>query len=254
MPPLLSFDPFFYVSLAVLVVGVAGSAYLFAEWLRHGHRHAFMLFWATGLLLLDWFLIPTVLAETGEHMVLTDFNPLFALSFPLTFLGFVLVYAGMRSLMRAPLTRAAYAALFIWFLASLVYFGFLFRDAHTIQSRAFSLAAIALFFLPVQLMNLSAFSKVYRRRDIFAAALSRSGIVLMIVSAVVGIARNLYAVHEILVYPPAFAVVVLFSPSWLIAEAGGVALLVAGFALVQREAVSRDTPSEIQAIYHAEKS
>jgi hypothetical protein len=248
MRPLLSFDPFFYTSLAVLVLGVAGSMYLFAEWLRHGRRHAFLLFWAAGLALLDWFLIPTVLAGTGEHMVLTDFNPLFSVSFPLTFLGLVLVYVGIRSLMRASLRRATYVSLFIWFLVSLVYFAFLFRDAQTIHSRASTLAAIALFFLPVQVMNLSAFWKAYNRKELFAAAMSKLGIALMIISMVVGVAGSFFAVHDILVYPPAFAVVVLFSPSWLIAEAGGVALLVAGFALIQREAVSRDAPPEIQAI------
>lgn len=59
------------ISFIVLASGPLAGLFLLFEWFRHEKKYPFMLAWAMGLLLLDWFQIPTALSEAHEQIVYT---------------------------------------------------------------------------------------------------------------------------------------------------------------------------------------
>ena len=65
-----------------------------AEWFRH-KRHGFYILWSIGILSLGAFQLPFLLANAGARFTLTTFNVFYAITAPLSFLGLLLIYAGL---------------------------------------------------------------------------------------------------------------------------------------------------------------
>lgn len=139
----------FYISLSILAIEILGGLYLLSDWLRHKRRYAFMFFGAIGLLLLDWFQIPTILALSGKHIVYNSFNPLFSVSMPLAFLGYIMIYAGIRLVGCMRTNKTAYLFLFLWFLAAVAFYSSQFIGSHTVRTSAWLLAQMVFFLVPV---------------------------------------------------------------------------------------------------------
>lgn len=239
MPP----SPVFYASFFLLASGSLAGLFLLFEWFRHKRKYAFMLAWALGLFLLDWFQIPTALSEAHEQIVYTHSSVLFAISIPLSFLGFLLIYLGIRAVTHAPVRKITYAWFFLWFLAALVFYGLQYWDGQAIGSRFGLLASMALFLIPVQILNLRALWAGFRNRNALTTKLSRWGLVVLMTSVVVALARYVFYLDRVTLYPPAFALLFIRSSFFYLAtQMLGIALLVVGFLLIHREATQGILP------------
>jgi len=235
--------PVFYASFLILASGPAAGLFLLFEWFRHQRKFAFMLSWSLGLFLLDWFQIPTALFGARDQIVYSQFNSLFSISVPLSFLGFLLIYLGIRAVTHAPVKKVTHAWFFLWFLAALIFYGLQYWGASAIQSRLGLLASVAFFLVPVQLLNFLALWAGYQNKNWLATKLARWGLAALMGAVVVSLARYAFYVDKVILYPPAFALLFIRSSSfYLFTQMLGIVLLVAGFLLIHREAVSGGTP------------
>lgn len=232
-------SPVFYGSLFVLASGPVAGFFLLFEWLRHKRKDAFILAWSLGLFLLDWFQIPIILFEARREFVYSQFNSLFSISVPLSFLGFLLIYLGIRAVTHAPVKKIVYAWLFLWFLAALIFYGLQYWSSDAIQSRPSLLASMAFFLVPVQLLNFSALLAGYRNKNWLTTTRARWGLVALLASVLVSLARYAFYIDKVMLYPPAFALLLIWSSRfYLSTQMCGILLLVAGFLLVHKEAAS----------------
>lgn len=232
----MSQNPTFYLSLAVLVIGILGGLYLFLEWLRHGRQHKFPLLWGNGLLLLYWFQIPFILVNAGVRFTITDFNFFYAFALPTTFGGLVLVYLGILSVLQPPNSKKIKFWLSLWFVACILFFFYYFVIKGGIITDYSSVFIVnLLFFVPARLLILFALWEWLRLQSWEKTKMTIMGIVLMISWAIMGIAGNVFAVKRLLAYPPQFWFIALleFKPMFLL-QAISLLLLVLGFIFVHR--------------------
>ncbi len=228
--------------------------FLLFEWFRHQRKYAFMLAWALGLFLLDWFQIPTALFGARKQIVYSQFNVLFSVSIPLSFLGFLLIYLGIRAVTHAPLKKIVYAWFFLWFLAALLFYGLQYQDAHPIESQLGLLASMAFFLVPVQVLNFSALRAGYKKKDWLASKPARWGLVLLMGSVVVSLARYTFYIVKVILYPPEFALLLIRSSRFYLAtQMLGIVLLVVGFLLIHGEAVRSKTQAVEMSSGHSEE-
>ena len=199
-----------------------------------------MLCWSLGLFLLDWFQIPTALFGARDQIVYTQFNSLFSISVPLSFLGFLLIYLGIRAVTHALIKKIVYSWFFLWFLAALIFYGIQNWGTYAIGSRLGLFASVACFFVPVQLLNFSALWAAFRNEHRAMAARTRWGLATLMGSVVVSFARYAFYADQVILYPPQFALVLIRSSFfYLSTQMLGIALLVAGFLLIHKETVRR---------------
>jgi len=223
-----------YFSLAPLIIGVLVSFYLFAEWLKHGRRYAFPIFWSLGLIILYLFQIPAIVSNAGLKIVLTDFNSFFSLAFPIAFFSYLLIYLGILSATKPTTYRKLYKYLLLWFALALAFYAFYFAGDKIFESRAPLYASILLFFLPLHLLTLFALLKWYRKQAWTKAWLVKSGIMLMAAATLTGVFRSLFVFKGISLYPPHLWFIVLSSKTIFVAQTIGLLLLVVGFIFVHR--------------------
>ncbi|MCL5406742.1 MAG: hypothetical protein M1398_08525 [Deltaproteobacteria bacterium] len=201
-----------------------------------------MLAWSLGLFLLDWFQIPTALFGAREPFAYTQFDPLFAISIPLSFLGFLFVYLGIQTVTHAPVKKIAYTWFFLWFLAALVFYGLQYWGTEAVESRFGILTSEAFFLVPVQVLNLSALWAAYHDKSWLTTALARWGLVALMGSVLVSLARYAFYVEKVILYPPLFALLLIRSLTfYLTTQMLGIVLLVVGFLMIHKEIVRGKT-------------
>lgn len=187
------------------------SAYLLVKWLRHPQRPRFLLFWALSLFLMYWFEVPLILGVLGKVVTVTSFNLFFAMMLPVTFLALVLLYRGTLELLEIRWTKKANTLFFFWFLAAVVFFGYVFTiGGGIIRTYALTLGGTLMFFVPIRALIILTLTKwLWRARDkTISGILGASAI---IAESVFGIISNLLIVRNIMVYPPEFWYLALIS-------------------------------------------
>ena len=221
--------------------GPVAGLFLLFEWLRHKRKYFFMLAWALGLFLLDWFQIPTALFGAGEHFVYSRFDTLFAISLPLSFLGFLLIYLGIRDVTHTPVRKMTYIWFSLLFLAALAFYGLQYWTAHPVESRLSLLTSLAFFFVPVQVLIFSALWAGFRNKNALTTRLARWGLAVLMASVIAALARYALYVDKLILYPPEFALLFIRSSRFYLAtQMLGIVLLVAGFLLIHKEVLSRE--------------
>lgn len=195
-------NPEFYLSLLALVLGTAGSLYLFIEWLAHRREYRFLLLWSIGLLLQYLFQIPAILSNLGKGFILTDFNAFFSLTLSLSFLGLLLIYIGiLYAIGRA---RKTHMYLVIWFGIIAILYSFMFYGHRIFTSDAPTLITAFLFYLPLYALILHALWKWHRKQDWIKTRLTSVGIAILATAAAIGIVKSFVFLWGGLAYPPAF--------------------------------------------------
>lgn len=228
----------FIFSSATIVIGVIGGAYLFFEWLRHGRQHRFLLWWALGLYFLYWFQLPFILTNAGIGITVADYGVFFGTTFPLVFVGLVLIYLGI--LEAAPpknhnIRRMRKRHLLFWIFAAFVIFGLYFSWNGNVTDRKLAYIAISLFFLPIYLLIFTALVGWFRSKDLLKTNILSFGIVLMMLGALFGIVQLFWSLRRVLTYPPEFWFLTLSSFSSLyVIQAVGAFLFLAGFLVTHR--------------------
>ncbi len=195
-------NPEFYLSLLALVLGTAGSVYLFIEWIVHKRKYQFLLLWSIGLLLQYLFQIPAILSNLGKGFILTDFNAFFSLTLSLSFLGLLLIYLGiLYAIGRA---RKTHRRLVIWFGIIAILYSFMFYDHRIFTSDTPTLITAFLFYLPLYGLILHALWKWHRQQDWIKTRLTTVGILMLAIAAAIGIVKSYVFLWGGLAYPPAF--------------------------------------------------
>ncbi len=228
-------NPYFFIILVVLILGLAGSFYGFAEWAHHGFKSKTIFFWSAGLICLNWYQLPTLMALSGQYVVLSDFNILFAVALPVSFLGFELIYLGSRFMYSAVRMRTIFFILG-WFAASLAFYG-LFYSSPEFQNYWPLVGSNLLFYAPVFLANLIAAIKIFRK---IPALNSPNGTKLKIgagaymIASAMGLARSAFSLSFGLLHPPQFAALRFLAPPFIMAQAIGLIFFLITFALLHK--------------------
>ena len=191
------------------LLGLIASVYLFIEWLRHGRRPRFLLYWAIGLFLMYWFQVPVILTNLGKVIIQSDFNFFFALIFPITFVALVLIYWGALDAIGIRLRPKIKMLFFAWFLFALAFFiqQFIVQEG-VIQEYALPLVGNIAFYLPIRMLiilTLAWWLWKSRNKTIYGIL----GASAIIGESVLGLTRNFLIVKNVLAYPPEFWYVVL---------------------------------------------
>ncbi|MGO8818231.1 MAG: hypothetical protein ACLQVG_26605 [Terriglobia bacterium] len=203
-----------------------------AEWFRH-KRHGFYILWSIGILALGAFQLPFLLANAGARFTLTTFNVFYAITAPLSFLGLLLIYAGLLPISSFKGRLRINIALTLWFLASVAITAYIFlTEGGYFTNHAIQVLPPLLFFLPLQLLIFFTLYNLLQRpwaQNPWCAA----GIITQLCAVGLSLVLAAVAVREVLLYPPQFwfTAVGFNSPIYLL-EGGSVLLLLIGFLMV----------------------
>lgn len=226
-------QPLFYLILFTLALGVGGIAYGICEWACHHRKHKAVLLWSAGLVFLNWYQIPTLIALSGKQIVLTNFNPLLSLALPIAFLGFGLIFLGSLSTISRIKTSTIILS-FVWFTAALIFYGYYYGGTGPLQSIWLVIGSNALFFTPIFLLNLGIAIVMYRRMLRIGSLSLTIGLWAYIFASCLGLVRSGLSLYFGLTYPPQFAALRFFATPFIIAQAAGLILFLVSFTLLHR--------------------
>jgi hypothetical protein len=224
---------YFYIVLFVLILGVGGSIYGFCEWAFHGFKYKTIFLWSLGLLFLNWYQVPTLVAFFGQSVTLTAFDLLFSLALPIAFLGFALIYLGSLAIIRK-ITLSRSAFFLAWFIASLFYYRLYYEGSMPLQNAWPVIGSNLLFFMPVFLLNLSLAVSLYRRIPPPGPLSIKAGVWAYILASCAGLVRTGLSLFFGLTYPPQFAALRFFSPPFIVAQAVGMIILLISFFFLHK--------------------
>ncbi|OGY99492.1 MAG: hypothetical protein A2945_01385 [Candidatus Liptonbacteria bacterium RIFCSPLOWO2_01_FULL_52_25] len=223
-----------YFSLATLLLGIAGAGYLLLEWIHHRRERRFALLWSVGLFLLFWFQIPAILSHANQSFTLTDFNIFFSFAFPISFVGNLLIYAGILSVTRPSSPRRAITFV-VWAAVATILFFFFFANQNTISSRAPTFIFIFLFFMPLHILVLVELRRWWKSQELFTTRACYLGIAVLMASYALGIFQNVFVLDRSLRFPPEFwFLAVADSSALFIMQSLGTLLLLVGFFFVHQ--------------------
>lgn len=194
-----------YLSISGLVVGLGFSIYLFYEWLKHRRKQPHLLLWAVGLALFYIFLIPFILANFGESIILTEWINFLTYTIPLIFLGWVFVYWGIAQMkFSATGTKSPKLtiSLTLWVIASFIFY--YFRFSSTEYGKVLSIIGILAFFITIHILILSALRKWFKAERRQKNMLIDVGIIFITVAIVFSIVRYLIVLSRLIQLPQAF--------------------------------------------------
>lgn len=183
-----------------LFVGLA----FFIDWLIGRPARMFLLPWAFGLFLLHWLQLPAILASSGSLVYVPDVNVFITFAFPLSFIGLVLIYAGMMSI-APPQHRHTYDALIILELgiALLVYLASLLTTSGAQSNFVLIIITNLLFFLPMRLLILLSAWQWHQRLDPAVRA-GHIGLLFLMGWAAASILNHALLLPRLLAYPQEF--------------------------------------------------
>lgn len=230
------------------VLGLLVSVYLFVEWLRHGRRPWFLLYWASALFLMYWFQVPVILTNLGKTIVQSDFNFFFAITLPITFVALVLIYWGVLDAIGIRLKPKIKLLFFAWFLFALAFFVQQFIvQGGVIQRYPLPLVGNIGFYLPIRLLIILTLAGWFwkSRSKTLPEVLGASAV---IGESVLGLIRNFLVVKSVLAYPPEFWYVVLAGLDiFFILQTASVILLAIGFSLYHFRQFHDGSPQNIMS-------
>ncbi|MDD5711064.1 MAG: hypothetical protein PHV43_03130 [Candidatus Colwellbacteria bacterium] len=231
----MSFSLNFVFSFLTLALGVFASFYFFINWLCRHKKCTFLVIWALALLLFYWFKIPGILSDAGLEITLTDFSEFFVVTYFIYFIAHILVYLGIMFMGPGVNSRRIGKLFILWSGLAFLFFLTYFLIEGLEQYMPLWLSVI-FFYLPIQLLILSALYKWFRRRDVFTTKRSLLGVFSMILSFFLLAVSSIFYLINLLANPSIFwFAAVTFSYSNSLLQTLGVLFLVAGMLLVHGE-------------------
>lgn len=221
-------------SFLVFGLGLAAGLIFFLDWLVGRPARMFLLPWAFGLLLLHWLQLPAILASTGALLYVPDISAFITFAFPLSFIGLVLLYAGMMNI-APPQHRHTFDALIIIELAIalVVYLVALFTNSGAQSNFVLVLVTNLLFFVPMRLLILLSAWQWHRRLGSSVRA-GHIGLLLIMGWAAAGIINHLLLFPRLFAYPEQFWFIAYVSYELLyFLEAGSIPMLLLGLFLLR---------------------
>lgn len=202
--PLLFANPTSLSFLIVFGLGLLTGLAFFIDWLFGRPARMFMLPWAFGLLLLHWLQLPVVLASSGFLVYVSDLNNFITFTFPLSFIGLVLIYAGMMSI-APPQHRHTFDAFIILELAIalLVYLVSLITNSGAQSNFVLVIVTNLLFFIPMRLLLLLSAWQWHQKLDAKVHT-GHVGLLFLMGWAVAGVLNHALLLPRLLVYPQQF--------------------------------------------------
>jgi hypothetical protein len=229
----MSQSPSFYFSLTVLTAGILSGLYLFYHWWRH-KEHKLALYWAAGLFLQYWFQVPAILANARIHLILSDFNLFYSIAFPLLFLGTILIYCGILSVVPPKNTKKTTVFLAAWVLLSFLIFGYYFilMKGHATNRITLFIPSI-FFFLPLYGLILAALWRWNAIQDYAKTKFTVIGLFLIAISFLMKTIGHFMVLYRIWSYPIElwFMALVNFNAIYLM-ESFSTLLLITAFLLI----------------------
>ncbi len=220
-----------------LFFGVISSVYFLVLWWRHcSERHArAYLYWALALLFFYWFQVPAILVSLGKTVTVTDFNLFFALTFPITFLALMLVYLGVVRMFGFEISKSKKIILGIWFVTAIIFFAYQFiLQQGIIQTYALPLGGNIAFYIPIRIVIILSILKLFYETNLKKALLI-PGALGVIAESVLGLARNVFIIINVLKYQPQeWYLVIASSKFFFITQTMSILLLVFGFYFLQQ--------------------
>jgi hypothetical protein len=226
--------PAFFI-LFIFILGLGGSLLSFFSWVYHDYKYPAILLWSLGLLCLDWYQIPTLMALSGVPVVLSNFNPFFSLALPISFLGFGLICLGSFSIISRvrPIHVLLLAA---WFVAALIFYGFYYDASLTFQTIWPIIDSNILFFAPMFLLNCVVGIRLYRR-TIPHGSRDKSlkiGLGAYVLASCCGLVRCGTSIFFGLTHRPDLATLSFFSPVYITAQVVGLILFLFSFYIIHK--------------------
>lgn len=232
--PLILAKPLSLISILVFGLGLLAGLLFFLDWLIGRPARMFLLPWAFGLLVLQWLQLPAILASSGSTVLVTTLNTFIAFAFPLSFIGLVLLYAGMMSI-APPQHRHTFDALIILELAValVVYLAALFTTGAAQSNFVLVIVTNLLFFLPIRLLILlSAWQ--WRQRLDPSVRVGHLGLLLLMGWSLAGILNHALLLPRLIAYPQEFWFVAYVNYQLLyFLEAVSIPMLVMGLLLLR---------------------
>lgn len=244
---LLLATPLSFSYFVVFCLGLLTGVAFFIDWLFGRPGRVFMLPWAFGLLLLHWLQLPAVLASSGSLVYVSEINNFITFTFPLAFIGMVLIYAGMMSI-APPRHRHTFDALIILELAIalLVYLVSLLTNSGAQSNFVLVVVTNLLFFIPMYLLLLLSAWQWHQRLDA-SVRIGHIGLLFLMGWALAGIINHALLLPRLLAYPQQFWFVAYVSYQLLyFMEAVSVPMLLVGLLLL-RISYRRVAPPKLPA-------
>ena len=213
----------------------------FLSWAYHDYKYPAILLWSLGLLCLDWYQVPTLMALFGVPVVLSNFNPFFSLALPISFLGFGLICLGSFSIISKmrPIHILFLAA---WFVAALIFYGFYYNTSLTPQTVWSVIDSNILFFVPIFLLNCIVGISLYRKITLRSASSIKAGIALYVFAACCGLVRCGLSIFFGLTHQPDLSALAFFSPAYILTQIIGLVFFLVSFYIIHKNIpqLSRD--------------
>ncbi|MBI2035589.1 MAG: hypothetical protein HYT12_02810 [Candidatus Liptonbacteria bacterium] len=228
---------FILLPFLALALGVISSIYFLVWWWRHRHeRHArAYIHWSLSLFLFYWFQVPAILIGLGRAIIVTDFNLFFALTFPITFLALMFIYLGVVRMSGFKISKSKKTVLAIWFVAATAFFAYQFIwHKGIIQTYILPLGGNIVFYIPMRILIVLTVFRLFFQKDIKKTLLF-FGSLGIIGESVLGLARNVFIIVNVLKYPPqAWYTVIAGSKFFFVTQTMSILFLVFGFYFLHR--------------------
>lgn len=204
-------DILFYLAVGVLIIGALAGVQALIERFATHRKHRALGRLVLGLLFVTQTSILVAIANSGATIKLDGFNLYLGCSFLLSFIGFLLMYDAVRSLIGYSTHRKLLIA---WACSLGLFFLLYFGLGDGLPMRAiWNLPAILFAFFPIHAML---FVLSFKWVSDGTYPLLRWGAGLMALASFFFIARDIDYVAKLLVYPSHFWVIVYFSESFLL--------------------------------------
>lgn len=239
----------FYLTLVAILSAVGAGVYFLLHW-RLNKRHDFSLLWGLGFIFIYLFQIPRLLSNAGLRFVLSDAGLFIGFSLTVAFLGWILIYFGLRMVRRNGLDRKRIYFLALWVVIHQVFHLWLFLSGGVSGIYAGLPYNVFLFIIPihvligVELWRCRRYAKAHHDvpdvKGAFGMSLALSGVIF-------GVAHLILAVVRTSSYSSALAFFGLGQDNlWLALQTVTILMLTAGFVLMHEvccEALSAERDS-----------
>jgi len=182
-----------------------------------------------------WFQVPLILTSMGRVVTVTDFNFFFAITFPITFLALILVYAGICDILGIHFKPRTNKLFIGWFVFAVLFFSYHFIvNAGIIKTYALPLGGNIFFYPLIRTLIILTLLKWLVRPGV-KTAVGVMGAMILVAESVIGLYRNFLVVKTVLAYPPAFWYLAMAELKiFFTLQTVSVILLAAGFFFLHR--------------------
>lgn len=197
--------------MATSAISCIGSVFLLYIWTKEPKRYSLLVF-AIGLFIGHLFCVPFIIAGLKVGFTITDLNFFYFASFPLSFLGWIFIYAGIFIISPLKYTRGMTFYFLLWFIFSIILSFYLFIvQGGIFTGRFFQIMPLLLFFIPIQLLGVYTICKWMRTKNSCKGVICKIGMAMLIAVLLACFLQLTLAAQCVFNYPPHFWFFALYS-------------------------------------------